>query len=562
MRPNGVVVCWGEDRYGQATAPDGSFVSVSAGGYHTCGSRSDGSVVCWGHGGYGQTTPPDERLASVSAGGRHGCGVRTDGSVVCWGGNDAGQADVPEGSFVSVSAGGSHTCGVKTDGTVACWGDNEHGQATPPRGAFASVDAGEAHSCGTRPDGSVTCWGRDTYAGGAEELEAEFRNASPQVSGSDVAAAVTGNTAFAVDLYQTLRHKDGNVFLSPYSISLALAMAYAGARGETERQIAETLHFTLPQERLHPALNALDLEIGSRGVSRGFKLNVANAVWGQDGYQFLPEYLDLLAENYGAGVRRVDFMAQANAARRTINEWVSDKTEGRVRDLLPPGAVGMLTKMVLTNAIYFKAKWAEPFDIDLTSDRPFHLLDGQKVDVAMMRKEKDGHYGYTRGDGYQAVEIPYDGWELSMVILLPDQGEFRRVEESLDAELLGRVTQDAAANRQTVVLSMPRFKFESKFLLGSALGAMGMPDAFREFRADFSGIDGTRTLFVDAVIHKAFVAVDEKGTEAAAATAVGIDALSNRPVHRRVTVDRPFIFLIRDNVTGSVLFIGRVLDPR
>ena len=203
--------------------------------------------------------------------------------------------------------------------------------------------------------------------------------------------------------------------------------------------------------------------------------------------------------------------------------------------------------MVLTNAIYFKARWDEPFDIDMTSDGPFHLLDGESVTVPMMKEDGDGYCGYAQGDGYQAVEVPYDGWELSMVILLPDQGEFRRVEESLDAAFLNRVTQDVSANRYLTILSMPRFEFESEFRLSNELASMGVVDAFSDRRADFSGIDGTRGLFLDAVIHKAFVAVDEKGTEAAAATAVGFRALSNIPAKKRVTIDRPFIFLIRDN---------------
>lgn len=426
-----------------------------------------------------------------------------------------------------------------------------------------SVDAGDFHTCGTRPNGLVTCWGRDTRVEEGEELEA--RDTSPEVSESELSDAAAGNTAFAVDMYQELKDADSNLFYSPYSISLALAMAYAGARGETERQMAEVLHFDLSQDRLHPAMNALDLEIASRGKlggDRGFKLNVANAVWGQEQHPFRTEYLDLLAENYGAGVKLVDFIADADTARRTINEWVSDKTEGRVLDLIPPGAVDVSTRMVLTNAIYFAAKWDNPFDVDLTGNASFHLLSGRTVSVSMMAKLEDGYYGYTKGDGYQAVEIPYDGHELSMVILLPDSGEFRRVEESLDAALSDQVMDDLDGERHEIILTMPKFEFESEFSLKDVLTSMGMTDAFGG-SADFSAIAEGEPLHIDDVIHKAFVAVDESGTEAAAATAVTFSGESmGGLIPKRVDIDRPFIFLIRDNETGSVLFMGRVLDPR
>jgi len=388
------------------------------------------------------------------------------------------------------------------------------------------------------------------------------RASAPEVAAPDLADLVGGNSAFAFDLYQALRKKDGNLFYSPYSISLALAMTYAGARGETERQMAGALHFVLPQEWLHPAFNSLDQALASRGQGaqgqdgKGFRLNVVNAIWGQQGYQFLPAFLDLLAENYGAGLRVLDFASAPEEARTTINEWVSEQTEDRIKDLIPQGAVDALTRLVLTNAIYFNAAWADAFEAAQTQDGPFHLLDGGEVSVPLMRQT--GGFGYAEGEGYQAVELPYDGRELAMVVLLPRAGEFERFESALDA---GRVEQIVGSlEYQQVRLTMPRFEFESGFSLKEALAAMGMAEAFSE-QADFSGMTGRRDLFISEVVHKAFVSVDEAGTEAAAATAVimKLTAAVEEPVE--VTMDRPFIFLIRDLETGAILFVGRVVEP-
>jgi len=389
------------------------------------------------------------------------------------------------------------------------------------------------------------------------------RVTSPNVSAPDLADLVNGNSAFAFGLYHFLREeKDGNLFYSPYSISLALAMTYAGARGETAQQMADTLHFTLPQDRLHPAFNSLDLELASRGEgaqgkdSKGFRLNIVNAIWGQQGHKFLPTFLDTLAENYGAGLRLLDFASNPEASRVTINDWVSDQTEGKIKDLIPQGVIDKLTRLVLTNAIYFNAAWAEPFKEDLTTDGPFHLLDGSQVTVPMMRQTTS--FGYAEGEGYQAVELPYDGRELAMVILLPAAGKFEAFENSLDAGKVEAIIKNL--NYREVALTLPKFEVESDFSLVDALAAMGMPVAFSA-GADFSGMDGTRNLYIGDVIHKAFVSVDEAGTEAAAATAVVMEATGMPEPAVEVTVDRPFIFLIRDIETGAILFVGRVVNP-
>jgi serpin B len=385
------------------------------------------------------------------------------------------------------------------------------------------------------------------------------RLTSPDVAEADLAELVAGNSAFAFDLYQAIREEESNLFYSPYSISLALAMTYAGAHGETEHQMADTLHYALPQERLHPAFNALGLELGRRaeggeGQEGGFRLNIANSIWGQTGYSFLPEFLDILAENYGAGLRVLDFVSASEDSRLSINDWVSDETESKIEDLLPPNSITSQTVLVLTNAIYFNAAWSSPFSEGLTHDGTFHLLDGSQDTVPMMGQTE--YFGYAEGETYQAVELPYEGQELSMVILLPEAGSFEEFAGKLDAERVASMLTDIAP--QQVHLTMPRFTYESGFSLKETLAAMGMPAAFSA--ADFSGMDGTRSLFIDDVIHKAFVSVDEAGTEAAAATAVTVArAALTQP--KDVKVDRPFVFMIRDIETGAVLFLGHVVHP-
>jgi len=373
---------------------------------------------------------------------------------------------------------------------------------------------------------------------------------------------VEGNTAFAFELYQALGEQEGNLFYSPYSISLALAMTYAGARGETAEQMAATLKFILEQDRLHPAFNWLDAELASRGEGaqgkdgEGFRLNIVNAIWGQKDYSFLSTFLDILAENYGAGLRILDFITETEKSRLTINKWVYDQTEECIENLIPQGAIGELTRLVLTNAIYFNAAWKYPFDEDMTADGPFYLLDGGQVSVPMMKQTES--FGYTEGEGYQAVELLYDGGELSMVVLLPEAGEFQSFEEGLQAQQICDIISGLQPTE--VALTMPRFEFDSEFSLKDTLAGMGMPIAFSS-GADFSGMTGNPELFISDVVHKAFVAVDEAGTEAAAATAVIMEltAVPEPPVE--VTLDHPFIFLIRDIDTGAVLFVGRVMNP-
>jgi serpin B len=401
----------------------------------------------------------------------------------------------------------------------------------------------------------------DQAAGGELLTSDKERITSPDVNPSEQALLVEGNSDFAFALYQALREQEGNLFYSPHSISVALAMTYAGARGETAQQMADTLNFILEQERLHPAFNWLDIELASRGEgaqgkdSEGFRLNIVNAIWGQKDYGFLPAFLDVLAENYGAGLRILDFANETEKSRLIINDWVSDQTEQRIKDLIPREVLTSGTRLVLTNAIYFNAAWEYPFDEDVTVDGPFYLLDGGQVSVPMMKQTES--FGYTDGEGYQAVELQYDGNELSMVILLPEAGQFQAFEEGLQAQQVCDII-DGLQNAQ-VTLTMPKFEFDSEFSLKNTLAGMDMPIAFSR-AADFSGMTGNRELFISDVVHKTFVAVDEAGTEAAAATAVIMPGSAAPEPTVEVTIDRPFIFLIRDIETGAILFVGRVMN--
>jgi serpin B len=403
----------------------------------------------------------------------------------------------------------------------------------------------------------------DQAAGGELLISDKERITSPDVNPSEQALLVEGNRAFAFELYQALRENEGNLFYSPHSISVALAMTYAGARGETAQQMADTLNFILEQERLHPAFNWLDAELASRGEGaqgkdgEGFKLNIVNAIWGQKDYEFLSDFLDVLAENYGAGLRILDFINEAEKCRLIINDWVSDQTEGHIENLIPKDedVINESTRLVLTNAIYFNAAWEYPFDEDMTADGPFYLLDGGQVIVPMMKQTES--FGYTDGEGYQAVELQYDGGELSMVILLPEAGNFQAFEEGLQAQQVYDII--SGLQPTGVALTMPKFEFDSEFSLKNTLEDMGMPIAFSG-AADFSGMTGTPALYIRAVLHKAFVSLDEAGTEAAAATAVIMEEEAPEP-RVEVTIDRPFIFLIRDIDTGAVLFVGRVVNP-
>jgi serpin B len=389
------------------------------------------------------------------------------------------------------------------------------------------------------------------------------REEKPDVPQSDLSTLVDGNNTFALNLYQSLISQDGNIVFSPYSISLALAMTYAGAVGETEKQMSEVLHYKLSQDRLHPAFNQLDLELtleGKAGSKNGqpLQIDIANALWAEKTFIFLQKYLDLIAENYGAGIQLADFVNQPETVRADINQWVSDQTHKKILDLIPAGAIDPTIKLVLVNAIYFNADWERQFDPMNTKDVPFHLLDGSTIPVKMMVNDSLD-VPYSMGNGYQALELKYSGGTAVMDILVPDSGNFDVFESQLNMQNL----DDTLNSLQPASLSLglPKFSFDTSFDLGKTLSELGMSNAFDPSLADFSGLTGEHDLFISKVLHQALVKVDEKGTEAAAATSVIMAPTSIMQSNKILMIDRPFIFLIRDTTSKQVLFMGRVLNP-
>jgi len=381
---------------------------------------------------------------------------------------------------------------------------------------------------------------------------------SPAHAAMPVETRAGGNTAFAFELYQQLRAAEGNLFLSPYSISTALAMTWAGARGETERQMAAVLHFGAGQEATHRGFEAVQSSLrGAQGD--GVTLEVANALWPQRGAPLLPAFQETVRAHYGVSITPLDYVSASETARQTINKWVEDQTHDKIRDIIAPGVLNALTRLVLVNAIYFKGSWLKPFTTFATHDAKFHAAPGRDVPVRMMSQKET--FPYAELDGLQLVELPYAGEGLAMLLALPAAVDgLAALEQGLSPDLL-QAWRARLAPRQ-VVVQLPRFKLTAQFRLDQPLTALGMGDAFREGVADFSGMDGRPNwLYIGAVLHKAFVEVNEEGTEAAAATAVIMPARAlprPDPVFR---ADHPFVFLILDRASGSVLFMGRLADP-
>jgi serpin B len=379
-------------------------------------------------------------------------------------------------------------------------------------------------------------------------------------------ALVQCNSEFALDLYAKLRQGDGNRFLSPVSISTALAMTYAGARGETALQIAKSLHFTMPPDLLHPTFQRMIAELHSRNSapsstdhSPDLQLFTANALWCQSGERILPDFQKRIEADYRGGLHPVDFRNETEQARRTINAWVEEQTRGKIQDLLKPKQLSPRTLLVLTNAIYFKGLWSSPFSKEHTSPADYHASTHERMRVELMNQT--GRFRYSDEASMQLLELPYKGGALSMVILLPKTIDgLERLESSLTFAKLATWLEKLSTQR--VQVSLPKFKLTESFELQDALSALGMPIAFELGKADFSGMTGTRDFAISAVVHKAFVEVEEKGTEAAAATGVVMARtamVAAPPVVFRA--DHPFFFLIRDTRTGGILFLGRLVRP-
>ncbi len=376
---------------------------------------------------------------------------------------------------------------------------------------------------------------------------------------------VEANTLFAYDLYHTLKsdeqYADQNIFFSPYSISTALALTYEGAKGTTAEEIRSVFHF--PADDTTRQEGYKNLIAGLNSPDAAYSLSTANALWAEETYPFLPAYIETAQQYYAAEVRNMDFISAPEESRQTINGWVEDQTEDRIKDLIPAGAITPLTRLVITNAIYFKGTWVLQFDENKTQKATFRMEGDESVMVDMMQRTDDeAFYSYAETEDLQVLRMPYEhesGKALSMLVLLPEDNDITTAESVLGTEELADAI--SSMEKKRVEVFFPKFTLETTYFLPETLGAMGMPTAFSS-DADFSGMDGTRNLFITDVIHKAFVDVNEEGTEAAAATGVimgrGVSVEKPVPVFR---ADHPFIFLITDDETGNLLFMGRMSDP-
>ncbi|XP_047590700.1 leukocyte elastase inhibitor [Lutra lutra] len=373
----------------------------------------------------------------------------------------------------------------------------------------------------------------------------------------------TANTHFAVDLFRALNKDNptGNIFISPFSISSALAMIFLGTRGNTAAQVSKTLHFDTVEE-IHSKFQSLNADINKCGAS--YILKLANRLYGERTYNFLPEFLASTQKMYGAELASVDFQQASEDSRKVINEWVKGQTEGKIPELLEAGTVDSMTKLVLVNAIYFKGSWEDEFRKEDTADTPFRLNKKDKKTVKMMYQKKKLPFGYIQDLKCRVLELPYRGKELSMIILLPDDIEdgstgLKKLEEQLTLEKLHEWTKAENLDWVEVNVHLPKFKLEESYDLNSHLAHLGIEDLFSR-KADLSGMSGTRDLFISKVVHKSFVEVNEEGTEAAAATA-GIATFAMLVHEENFVADHPFIFFIRHNPSSHILFLGRLSSP-
>jgi serpin B len=430
-----------------------------------------------------------------------------------------------------------------------------------------------AAACGSTGDAATTTTGDPTgttvdpgnrteaFEPG-EVVRVDLPRTDAAVTESNIAAVVAADSELGLDLFELIA-TDDNLMISPYSIATALSMLYPGARGATAEEIADVLHLTVDDATLHAVRNHIDTALatppppmGSEDTREPFTVRPANSAWGQGGYPFLDAYLGILAENYGAGLRLLDYAGDPEGSRAIINGWVEDATEDRIKDLIPEGAITVDTRLALVNAIWFYANWFDPFDPALTAPGTFTLLDGSEVSVPMMHANRRNAYATT--DLFDAVRLSYAG-DAAMVVLLPKEGS--------PAELAARLTPqdlDIPWSDFAVDISLPSFEFEAEVGLSDALKALGMPTAFEapgpDSGADLTGITAVRELWVSDAFHKTFIKLDEEGTEAAAATAI-IITLESLPPPATFSADRPFLFYIEHSSTGEMLFLGQVTNP-
>ena len=380
-----------------------------------------------------------------------------------------------------------------------------------------------------------------------------------QAGDIDLQSLVRGNTAFALDMYQNVRLNEGNIFFSPYSISTAFAMTYAGAQCETQKQMAGVFRFSLDPNLLHPAFSELQAHFQKLQENSPFRLNIANALWIQKEYELLKAFVELNQKYYRANLYNLDFNKDPEGSRLKINDWVEDETKNKIRDLRPGGAIKTFTRLVLTNTIYFKAEWQNTFNAHNTKDQDFWITSEEKIKVQMM-SQKD-RFGYRENETFQILEMPYIRRDLSMIVILPKKKDgLPDLESNLTPKTLDEWISNL--NRQQVNVLFPKFTTTQNLDLKKILRALGMVDAFTE-NADFSGMEPKKELYITDALHKAFIDVDEVGTEAAAATAVSVGVTSMPPpeVVPEFRADHPFFYLIQGNQTRSILFVGRLTRP-
>lgn len=376
---------------------------------------------------------------------------------------------------------------------------------------------------------------------------------------ADVQAIVEANNRFALELYRlySQKYEGDNIFFSPFSLSNAFAMLYEGARGKTAEEMLKVFHFPEDTKARREGFLSLYREINKE--DKKYELSLANALWTQRDYPFLKGYLSAVEKYYGGRASNLDFSKDPEGSRQTINNWVEDKTKDKIKDLLPEGTITPLTRLVLTNAIYFKGLWVFPFDEKLTKEEEFRVAPDRSLMVQMMSLPRVQNLNYAETDDLQILEMLYEGEDISMLVLLPKGNSLDKLEGSLNLQNLKKWR--GMLKREEVEVYFPKFKLERKYSMAEDLEKLGMPSAFEPSEADFSGLTGKRDLFVTAAIHQAFVEVNEEGTEAAAATGIvlGRTAVSRHFLFR---ADHPFIFIIQDKKRGNILFIGRLYDPR